>query len=183
MSRYLTEASYANTPPLLGEVVRRDNDDVPHTLMLMQGFVRNQGDAWNWTLAYLARAVEDLTITDTTPDQVDDSFVAYRSFAGTIGSRLAELHSVLSAETDNAAFAPEPVTPKDASAWKTKADDLDRKLAGAGGQIKELSADLKKAQGMAADSAARVSAVVRERQRVSGALRPALQPRSRMQRS
>ena len=129
MSRYLTEAGYANTPPLLGEVVRVDSEGIPHTMMLMQGFVRNQGDAWNWTLDYLARVVEDLTIVDATPEQIDDSFVAYRGFAATIGKRLAELHGVLSTDTDNPDFAPEPVTTKNASEWAADvSDQLDRAL-------------------------------------------------------
>ena len=119
MSRYLTEAGYANTPPLLGEVVRVSDDGTPHTLMLMQGFVRNQGDAWGWTLDYLARVIEDLTVIDATPEQTDDALAAYCSFAGTIGKRLAELHAVLSADTEDAAFAPTPITAQDAAAWAT----------------------------------------------------------------
>jgi maltose alpha-D-glucosyltransferase / alpha-amylase len=115
MSRYLTEAGYANTPPLLGEVVRVSDDGTPHTLMLLQGFVRNQGDAWGWTLDYLARVVEDLTVIDATPEQIDDSLAAYRSFAGTIGQRLGELHAILSMPTEDEAFAPACVTAHDAA--------------------------------------------------------------------
>jgi len=44
MSRYLTEHGYANTPRLLGEVVRVSTDGVPHTLTVAQSFVRNQDD-------------------------------------------------------------------------------------------------------------------------------------------
>jgi maltose alpha-D-glucosyltransferase/alpha-amylase len=117
MSRYLTEAGYANAPPLLGEVVRVSDDGTPHTLMLMQGFVRNQGDAWAWTLDYLARVVEDLTVIDATPEQTDDALTAYCSFAGTIGKRLAELHTVLSADTEDAAFAPAAIAAEDAAGW------------------------------------------------------------------
>jgi maltose alpha-D-glucosyltransferase/alpha-amylase len=117
MSRYLTEAGYANTPPLLGEVVHVSDDGTPHTLMLMQGFVRNQGDAWGWTLDYLARVVEDLTVIDATPEQTDDALIAYCSFAATVGTRLGELHAVLSAETDDPAFAPAPITARETGAW------------------------------------------------------------------
>jgi maltose alpha-D-glucosyltransferase/alpha-amylase len=117
MSRYLTEAGYLNTPPLLGEVVRVSDDGTPHTLMIIQGFIRNQGDAWGWTLDYLARILEDLTVIDATPEQTDDSLAAYCSFAGTIGKRLAELHTILAAETGQEAFAPAPVTARQADAW------------------------------------------------------------------
>jgi maltose alpha-D-glucosyltransferase/alpha-amylase len=121
MSRYLTEAGYANTPPLLGEVVRVSADGTPHTLMLIQGFVRNQGDAWGWTLAYLARFVGDLTVIDATAEQVDDALAAYCSFAATIGRRLAELHAILSMDTENSAFKPARITADMAAAW---ADDI-----------------------------------------------------------
>ena len=55
MTRYLTEHGYANTAPLFGELVRVDTDGTPNTFGLVQGFVRNQGDAWAWTLDFLAR--------------------------------------------------------------------------------------------------------------------------------
>jgi maltose alpha-D-glucosyltransferase/alpha-amylase len=125
MSRFLTDAGYGNTPPLLGEVVRIDQDGTPHTLLLLQGFVRNQGDAWTWTLDYLSRMLEDLTVIDATPEQVDDSLSAYLGFASCMGSRLAELHTVLSRDTDQSAFAPEPVDRPTAEDW---ANDVRRQL-------------------------------------------------------
>jgi maltose alpha-D-glucosyltransferase/alpha-amylase len=129
MSRHLTEAGYANTPPLLGEVVRVSEDGTPHTLMLVQGFVRNQGDAWGWTLDYLTRMSQDLTVTDSSPAQSDDALAAYRNFAGTVGKRLAELHAVLSLESDDPAFAPTPVTEKVAAGWAADIrDQVDRAL-------------------------------------------------------
>jgi maltose alpha-D-glucosyltransferase/alpha-amylase len=129
MSRYLTEAGYANTPPLMGEVVRVSDDGTPHTLMLVQGFVRNQGDAWGWTLDYLTRMIEDLTVTDASSEKTDDALVAYRNFAGTVGKRLAELHAVLAQETDDTAFAPTPVTEEVAADWATDIrDQVDRAL-------------------------------------------------------
>ena len=64
VARYLTEQGFANTAPLLGEVVRIAPDGTPHTLILAQGFVRNQGDGWGWTLDWLARAVDEAALTD-----------------------------------------------------------------------------------------------------------------------
>ena len=57
MGRYLTEQGFANTPPLLGEVVRIDADGTRHALAIAQGFIRNQGDAWTWTLDLLMRGL------------------------------------------------------------------------------------------------------------------------------
>ena len=56
MSALPDRARLRATPPaLLGEVTRVDADGTPHTLVLVQGFVRNQGDGWGWTLDFLSR--------------------------------------------------------------------------------------------------------------------------------
>ena len=60
MSRYLTAQGFANTPPLLGEVVRVAKDGERSSLAVAQGFVRNQGDAWTWLLDQFNRAIDDI---------------------------------------------------------------------------------------------------------------------------
>ena len=107
MTGYLTERGFANTAPLYGEVVRIDADGTPNTVALAQGFVRNQGDGWGWTLDFLARQGEALAITDDLPDAAD-TFAAYDVFARAIGTRLGQLHATLSQPTDRADFTPEP---------------------------------------------------------------------------
>jgi maltose alpha-D-glucosyltransferase / alpha-amylase len=114
VTRYLTEAGFGNTAPLLGEAVRIAPDGTPHTLMLVQGFVRNQGDGWGWTLDWLNRAVDEAALTDEAPE---DPFAGYLSFATAMGTRLAELHEVLARPTEDPAFAPEPATAADRGAW------------------------------------------------------------------
>jgi maltose alpha-D-glucosyltransferase/alpha-amylase len=108
MTRVLTERGYANSAPLLGEIVRLAADGTPHTLLLAQGFVRNQGDGWGWTLDYLARNVEEVAITGAEPPADEDHFADYAPFAAAVGRRLAELHAVLSQPTDDPDFSPEP---------------------------------------------------------------------------
>jgi len=119
MGRYLTERGFANTAPLLGEVTRYNPDDMPHTLVLVQGFVRNQGDGWGWTLDFLSRVLNSAGVVD--PDaQIDDiieALAGYGNFAAAIGRRLAELHATLAAPTDNPAFAPENATAADVDGW------------------------------------------------------------------
>ena len=117
MTRVLTERGYANSPHLFGEVVRIDTDGTPHTLMLVQSFVRNQGDGWSWTLDFLARAIEEIAVTGHEGEAARDAFASYAPFAAAVGRRLAELHAVLALPGDDVAFAPELVEDADLRQW------------------------------------------------------------------
>ena len=129
MTSFLTAHGFANTAPLLGELLRISDDGTRHTLALVQGFVRNQGDGWGWTLEYLARAADELSITDDLPDATG-LFMAYDVFARAVGTRLAELHRTLAAPTTEAQFTPEPATPAIRSAWAAGArEQLEQALA------------------------------------------------------
>ena len=132
MTRYLTQLNYANTGKLYGEVVRVSPDGTPHTLAIMQSFIENQGDAWNWVLDYLRRVVDELAIT-IAPEaegpvglRFEDAIAGYAAIAGIIGKRLGELHVALASPTDDPAFAPEPATPEDVREW---VDDTQALLA------------------------------------------------------
>ena len=52
-------------------------EGTPHTLMMAQGFVRNQGDGWTWTLDFLARTVEELAVTGHEEEAGTDAFKTY----------------------------------------------------------------------------------------------------------
>jgi maltose alpha-D-glucosyltransferase / alpha-amylase len=119
MGRYLTERGFANTALLLGEVTRYDTDGTPHTLVIVQGFLRNQGDGWGWTLDYLSRVLNSAAVVDpdAQTEDIADALAGYGNFAAAIGKRLAELHAVLAAPTDNPDFAPEAATETDSSVW------------------------------------------------------------------
>jgi maltose alpha-D-glucosyltransferase / alpha-amylase len=116
ITRYLTERGFAHTATLLGEVVRVDEAGTPHTLMIAQAFVRNQGDGWTYTLDFLARTLDEIAVTGH--DDEADAFDIYAAFAAAMGRRLGELHAVLSAPTDDPDFAPEPA---DTEAWAASA--------------------------------------------------------------
>ena len=112
MTRFLTERGFANTAPLFGELVRVDDDGIPHTVALAQGFVRNQGDAWVWTLDFLARQIEEVATTGEGGDEAEhDVFTGYQSFIANVGKRLGELHALLAQPSDEPDFAPEPADP------------------------------------------------------------------------
>jgi len=129
MTRALTERGFQNAPPLFGEVSRIDADGTPHALLLVQGFVRNQGDGWTWTLDFLHRSVEEIAVTDQAED-VEHAFASYLPFATAMGRRLAELHAVLSEPTDDPDFAPEEASEDDLHGWAAGVlDQFDGALA------------------------------------------------------
>ena len=108
MGRYLTEQGFANIAPLLGEVVRVDADGERHALAIAQGFIRNQGDAWTWTLDLLMRGLSDLTAgTDEAQATEAEQHEDYRPSPPLLGRRLGEMHAVLARDTDDPAFAPD----------------------------------------------------------------------------
>ena len=130
MSRYLTSQGFANAPPMLGEVVRVAKDGERSSLAVAQGFVRNQGDAWTWTLDQFNRAIDDIMTRQASGDAVIDDIADYNTIASAIGLRLGELHAVLARPSADDAFAPETATERDIAAWTDRATALlDRAFA------------------------------------------------------
>jgi maltose alpha-D-glucosyltransferase / alpha-amylase len=129
MTRYLTERGYPNSPTLFGELVRVGADGAPQTLIICERFVRNQGDAWQWTLDRVRRGVHAAALTVTDHEAGPEAIAGYQPFAMMIGKRLGELHAVLANPTDDPAFAPEPVDVAEAMAWATATgEEVDRAL-------------------------------------------------------
>jgi maltose alpha-D-glucosyltransferase/alpha-amylase len=112
MVRYLSSRGFTNVPPMLGTVTRVE-EDRETLVMLAQAFVYNQGDGWQWTLGVLERLASD----------EEASFSNYRNFAANFGRRLAQMHGVLAQDSDDAAFAPEPMGAADA-------DQLGQRVSG-----------------------------------------------------
>ncbi len=129
MTRYLTEHGYANSPALLGEMVRVDADGTPQTLIIAERFVHNQGDAWQWTLDRVRLAINAAAFAGADDDAGQEAIAAYQSFAAVMGKRLGELHAVLAKPTDDPAFMPERVEADETRAWATAAcQEVDRAL-------------------------------------------------------
>ncbi|MCB8875253.1 maltose alpha-D-glucosyltransferase [Acidisoma silvae] len=121
MTRYLTEKGFTNTAPLVGEVLRVDADGTPTTLIIVQKFVRNQGDGWSWTQDYLTRAVAELALVGPQDGAEEDLFGQYTTFARALGQRLGELHAALAEPSSDPAFAPDVVDAAMADEWADSA--------------------------------------------------------------
>ena len=117
MTRFLTERGFGQIAPLLGEVVRVTPDGVPRTLVVLQGFVRNQGDGWGWTTDFLRRSIDTMAVAEAAPEDQGSIFDSYLAFSAALGRRLAEMHAVLAQDSEDDAFRPEPATRQDAEDW------------------------------------------------------------------
>ena len=120
MGRYLTAQGFANVPPLLGDVVRVGSDGTPHTLAIAVGFIRNQGDAWSWTLDQLKHALDQITAPEASPEI---ELIDLEAVMAAIGQRLGEMHAVLARETSDRAFAPETASAEDAARWAQRVEE------------------------------------------------------------
>ena len=126
VTRHLTALGYPNIAPFLGEARRVDADGTSHTLMLAQGFVRNQGDGWRWTLDALERVATDMRELPESGNPVG----LYEAFATKLGTRLAEMHAALAQSSDDPAFAPVALSRDDARALgKRVTAQIDKALA------------------------------------------------------
>jgi maltose alpha-D-glucosyltransferase / alpha-amylase len=126
MGRFLTErARFAHSPPVVGWIDYKIGRSDARNLAILQGFVPNQGDAWDYTLKELAHYFE-LAATKLSPPEMPQASVVetlalkepdplaaelmgtYLDSAEVMGRRIAELHLALLSDSNDPDFAPEP---------------------------------------------------------------------------
>ncbi len=116
IGRYLTEVvHFQNIVPVAGSVEYKSNQGIQTTIGLLQAFVTNQGDGWDYTVNYLVRFLEDRRTGVALPDDVHGLYLA---LVRTLARRTAELHCALATPTTDPAFAPEPITRNDVTLWR-----------------------------------------------------------------
>jgi maltose alpha-D-glucosyltransferase/alpha-amylase len=116
--------SFRNVPPLAGTLEYLADGEKRTALGMMQGYVTNQGDAWQFTLKalaeYYARALKSggllnevphaslLKLCDQAlPDEAEQRIGAYLGSAALLGQRTAELHRALASDPEDTDFAPQ----------------------------------------------------------------------------
>jgi maltose alpha-D-glucosyltransferase / alpha-amylase len=126
---FLTDRRFPHAPQVGGWVEYRPARGESATSALVQAYVPNEGDLWEFTLDalgdFLERAVATTSSPDTgsttaasllrgaegdIPETARESIGAYLDTAGLVGERTAELHSALASDPDDPEFAPEPFT-------------------------------------------------------------------------
>jgi maltose alpha-D-glucosyltransferase/alpha-amylase len=104
MSGHLTRAGYKNTPKLLGTAAYVDDETkVSTAVAIAHEYVLSQGDGWSMSLTFLKRFLTERH----EPGDIDPLDV-YDRYARILARRLAEMHGVLAAPSEDPAFAPEP---------------------------------------------------------------------------
>jgi maltose alpha-D-glucosyltransferase/alpha-amylase len=131
VGRFLTErTSFEHSPVVGGALEYREgpSDDVAATIAVVQQFVANEGDGWNYVLDALDRVLEEvitrpdvdevmfsmpaqhLDAADVEPAQGNLLVGPHLQWAEILGRRTAEMHLALASEDSDEAFAPEPLT-------------------------------------------------------------------------
>jgi maltose alpha-D-glucosyltransferase/alpha-amylase len=126
---FLTEKTeFRNVPMLAGHLEYVSNEGKRITLGILQGYIPNHGDAWQYTLKALAAYYEQaqsaaairleklphvpiLTLAEReVPPDAKQRIGSYLESARLLGVRTAQLHVALSTTREQPAFAPEPFT-------------------------------------------------------------------------
>jgi maltose alpha-D-glucosyltransferase/alpha-amylase len=115
IGRFLTDdAGYRGVPPLLGSVELVEGEQ-RSAVAVVTRFVENQGDAWTVISGQLDRFVEEQRLL--AEEGTAEEQAPYSNRFRQVGRRTADLHLALVSRDDIPAFAPEPITPEDASSW------------------------------------------------------------------
>ncbi|MFN3674092.1 MAG: putative maltokinase, partial [Bosea sp. (in: a-proteobacteria)] len=117
MTRTLTARGFRNAPALLGEIVHVPDQGEEEVLGVVQAFIPGEGDAWEWTLAYLGRVLDEMTHEEV---DLDDLLAIYENFVTTLGQRLADMHGILAQPSDDEAFAPAIADARQLERWAAR---------------------------------------------------------------
>ncbi len=110
IGRFLTEvAHFPNCVPVAGSVEYATTDGRTTTLALLQGYVDNQGDGWEYTVNYLDGSSNESPTQTNAAATAADVHGGYLALVRTLGLRTAELHAAFARNTGDPAFDPEPV--------------------------------------------------------------------------
>ena len=119
VSRFLTEAGFANTPPFLGAIEHRPQVGDAASIAVAFEFLTNQGNGWDVLLGALDRHLEEQEIAPPQPEEetAEPRYGFSLDLVGVLGQRTAEMHCAFASETRNKAFRIEPVKDADIRRW------------------------------------------------------------------
>ncbi|MFC2022944.1 maltose alpha-D-glucosyltransferase, partial [Chloroflexota bacterium] len=125
IGRFLTEKTpFEHISQVAGTLEYRRRRSKPMSLAILQGFVANEGDAWQYTLDSLERYLQSvlshstvqvppiprkhmLSLPKEPPQLAKETIGPYLNLVQLLGQRTAELHVALASGLDNRDFAPD----------------------------------------------------------------------------
>jgi trehalose synthase-fused probable maltokinase len=186
IGRFLTEErDFPHIPAVAGWIEYKGKDDSEMSLGILQAFVPNVGDAWQFTLKALSSFWKEAEkycelhpgamlqnqgpVADdrqNLPAPIINHISPYLDAVSQLGKRTAELHLALGAESTDPRFAPEPYTASFQREFKEAVQALaERNFALLRMKLKELPAELRD---KANDLIARQDEILRRYDRVLG---------------
>jgi maltose alpha-D-glucosyltransferase/alpha-amylase len=185
---FLTRQSGLRTvPPLAGHLEYINNNGTGISLGVLQGFVANQGDAWQFTLGALSQYYENarnepvLAVDkiprdslielagQTIPEESKRQIGPYLESAALLGRRTAELHIALASERHDPAFTPERLSEAQQISFIRSAIDL---MAANFGLMRRLKDEMPNHVRLEADSVLGLEDKARSRFQLLSGLQP-----------
>ncbi len=187
----LSERGFQHAPGVGGWMSYRGGREEPAALAILQEFIPNEGDVWEYTLDavtdYYERAVTAAEPPEAPLTSVADVLAAgaaepppaaveqigsYLNVARLLGRRTAELHGALASAGEGQAFAPEPFSALyQRSIFQTLRNQASATLSLLGRRVNELAPDNRLRAAAALESAPSLHALLRQltASRLSGA--------------
>ncbi|MBM9594888.1 maltose alpha-D-glucosyltransferase [Roseitranquillus sediminis] len=140
VARFLTDVGgFESTPAFLGSIDYERESAGPISLGAAFEYVQNQGDAWAHLTDGLDRELDRAELPVEEDGEVQ-AFSGPLALGQLLGQRTAEMHRALSVETDDPAFAPEPIRPEDVAGWADEVEtEVDANLDRLGQSLPNLS--------------------------------------------
>ena len=127
IGRFLTEKHFPQSKPLTGALEYIDRQNTRTTLAIINTYIPEAKNAWEYTLDTLGRFYERMTASDApagppvpgdplkvfepdVPPAMLKNIGTYLESARLLGVRTAELHLTLASDSEDRNFAPEPFT-------------------------------------------------------------------------
>ncbi len=111
-----TKANYQQTPQLLGSLLYLSGAGKRMTQGILQAYVPNHGDAWNYTMKSISNfyyAVAESasrrppSLPENLPENARESLMKFLDSATLLARRTAEMHLALASDEHDPAFGPE----------------------------------------------------------------------------
>jgi maltose alpha-D-glucosyltransferase / alpha-amylase len=138
MSGFLTEvAHYPQTPQLFGALEYRNGEGRLMTQGILQAFVANQGDAWQYAMKSISSFYNEVAAVpaergDLPPQHSSAraSLDAFLDSVGLLARRTAELHVALASDFGDEDFAPEPFDTNFQRGFERSVQELTKRVFG-----------------------------------------------------